>query len=303
MRNTYMIEEFANAIPNSFSATVGINTVETVGDVAGDFGFGFINKMIDKRTDDSDAMKMARKILTHWLNAFQNFKPRKIESAISLLEQIDGQMDYDSRSRTGDGQNTLLDSLRHHMYGGTPMRKSLQKAMEVLRSCSAQQQVLVLVSDGHSTDGDPLPLPRELRDKNVTMVTVFLTNSTSAAEKRLYDEHVAGWDKGQRTLFDMATRVQGSAHPIPVMTSMGWSIPSSGECGLYATVCGTDALEEFCSLLLSVRFGTADACLDILGKLDLDSYVNDRHIQTRNNPSDQGSEGVCYAHAVVAVTK
>ncbi|KAJ4265314.1 hypothetical protein NW762_004599 [Fusarium torreyae] len=302
MRNTYMIEQFANAIPSSFSATVGINAAETVGDVAGDFGFGFINMMIDKRTDDSDAMKMARKILTDWLNAFQSFKPRKIESVISLLEQIDGHMNYDSHGRTEDGQNTLLDSLRHHMYGGTPIKQSLQKAMEVFRSCSAQQQVLVLVSDGYSTDGDPLPLGRELKDKNITIATVFLTDSTSAAEKSLYDEHEAGWDKGRRTLFDMATRVHGSAHPIPVMASMGWSIPSSGECGLYTTVCSTDALEEFCSLLLSARFGTADAFLDILGKLDLDSYVNDKHIQTRNNPSDQGSEGVCYAHATAAVT-
>lgn len=302
MRNPHMVEKFANAIPSSFSETAGINAAETVGDFAGSFGFGFINETIDNITENSEAMVMARKILTDWLNEFQKFRPRKIESVISLLEQIDGRMSSDSHSRTGDGQSTLLDSLRHHMYGSTPMRHSLQKAIEVFDSCSTRQQVLVLVSDGHSTDGDPLPLARELRDKNVTVATIFLTDSIAAAQKSLYNEHVADWDKGQRTLFDMATRVHGSAHPIPVMASMGWSIPPSGECGLYTTVCSTDALEEFCSLLLSARFGSADVFFDILGKVDLDSYVNSEHVRTCMNPSDQGNEGVCYAHAVAAVT-
>lgn len=302
MRNPHMVDKFTNAIPNSFSAIAGIDAAEKVGDFAQSFGFGLISEMIDGATENSEAMMMARKILTDWLNEFQKFKPRKIESVISLLEQIDGRMLSDSRSRTGEGQSTLFDSLRHHMYGSTPMRHSLRKAMEVFASCSAQQQVLVLVSDGHSTDGDPLSLARELRDENVTVATIFLTDRTAAAQKSLYDKHAAGWDEGQRTLFDMATRVQGSAHPIPVMASMGWSIPSSGECGLYTTVCSTDALEEFCSLLLSARFGSADAFLDILGKVDIDSYVNSEHVRTCMNPSDQGSEGVCYAHAVAAVT-
>jgi hypothetical protein len=182
------------------------------------------------------------------------------------------------------------------------MKHSFQKSMRVFRSYpAARQRVLVLVSDGHSTDGSPLPLACEMKENNIIVATVFLTNNTAAARKCLHDEPMGDWDEGQRTLFDMATRVHGTTHPIPVLASMGWKIPSSGECGLYTTVCSTDALEEFCSLLLSARFGSADVLFDVLGKLDLDSYMNDEHVRVCNHPSDQGNEGVCYAHAVAAV--
>ncbi|KAJ4203448.1 hypothetical protein NW759_015124 [Fusarium solani] len=90
MRNPHMVEEFANAIPSSFSVIAGINAAKTVGDFAGSFGFGFISETIDNTTENSEAMVMARKILTDWLNEFQKFRPRKIESVISLLEQIGG---------------------------------------------------------------------------------------------------------------------------------------------------------------------------------------------------------------------
>ncbi len=93
-----------------------------------------------------------------------------------------------------------------------------------------------------------------------------------------------------------------NTHPIPVLASMGWKIPSSGKCTLFAIVSSATALDEFCSLLLSARFGSADALLDIIGRVNFDSVVNDVHVRTRNNPSDQGQSATCYAHAIAAVT-
>ncbi|KAJ4027617.1 hypothetical protein NW753_014483 [Fusarium oxysporum] len=136
---------------------------------------------------------------------------------------------------------------------------------------------------------------------NVTVATVFLTNQTVEALKSLYGKHMPHWDKGRRTLSIISTPVHGSAHSVPVLASTGWRIPSSGDCRLYRAVCSTDALEEFCSLLLSARFGSADIFLDVFGKVSLDSFVNDEHVRACNNPSDQGHEGVCYAHAVATV--
>ncbi|RSL59534.1 hypothetical protein CEP54_007217 [Fusarium duplospermum] len=61
------------------------------------------------------------------------------------------------------------------------------------------------------------------------------------------------------------------------------------------------ALEEFCSLLSSARFGSADMLLDIVGRMNLDAYIDGRHAQTRRSPSDQGISPACYAHAISAV--
>lgn len=102
-------------------------------------------------------------------------------------------------------------------------------------------------------------------------------------------------------LFEIASKISCHTHPVPVLASMGWKIPSSGEAALYATVCSAAALDEFFTLLLSARFGSADALLDIVGRVHLDDYINDKHMETRNNPSDQKDSGTCYAHATAAV--
>jgi hypothetical protein len=99
----------------------------------------------------------------------------------------------------------------------------------------------------------------------------------------------------------MASKVAVTKHPIPVLASMGWEVPSSGECALYAEVCTSEALEEFCSLLLSARFGSVDALLDILGRVHLDAHIDDEHVRTCKNPSDQEQSSTCYAHATAAV--
>lgn len=183
------------------------------------------------------------------------------------------------------------------------MRAAMSKTLAVFREHpDIEQRALVMISDGNSTDGDPLPLADELKQEKVTIAGVFLTNDNTISRRRLHDQPPRdSFNLGQRKLFSMASKVAVAKHPIPVLASMGWEVPSSGECALYTTVCSSDTLEEFCSLLLSARFGSADALLDILGRVRLDAYIDDEHMRTRNNPSDQGQSSTCYAHATAAV--
>jgi len=296
-RHPDAIDAFAAAIPDSDAAAFGIGAAQNAADFGSFLGFNGLSEFMDRQTEDSDAMRMARRICKEWLNDYAQFTPRKIDAVVRLLEKMDAQMD----NGLGGRRTTLLDDLRSYMYGNTPMRESITKASVVFAGRTAsRQQVLVLISDGQSTDGDPTPVATQLKSRGVDVATIFLTNQSHYAQKRLYDTPAQNWDSGQRTLFNMASRVSGAAHPIPVLTSLGWVVPSSGECGLYAAVCSTDALEEFCIMLLSARFGSADALLDILGKVNTDSFVNDEHVSVCRNPSNQGDEGVCYAHAVAA---
>ena len=45
----------------------------------------------------------------------------------------------------------------------------------------------------------------------------------------------------------------------PVLSSIGWRIPLSGKTALYALVRSAEAFDEICTLLSSVRSGSADA--------------------------------------------
>ncbi|POR37004.1 Uncharacterized protein TPAR_02794 [Tolypocladium paradoxum] len=253
--------------------------------------------------DQSDGMRLARRICGEWLLDFANLTPRPVADVVNLLERLQGHTEAGSRTQEREpGEGTLLDTLRTYMYGYTPMRDALSRSLAAFREHpGVEQRVLVLVSDGVSTDGDPLPLALELQQANVTIAAVYLTGDQTGPHRRLYDRPADGWTAGEHALFSMAARIAGATHPVPVLTSMGWGVPSSGECALYATVSSSAVLDEFCSLLLSARFGSADALLDVIGRVRLDAYVDDEHIRTRSNPSDQGQSRSCYAHATAAV--
>ncbi|KAK4236843.1 hypothetical protein C8A03DRAFT_35227 [Achaetomium macrosporum] len=265
------------------------------------------NKVADKIEDNaverSEAMHLARRICAEWLQNFTTLVPRPVDDVIRLLKQLQKRSEVDESSKNGNtGDSTLLDTLRRYMYGCTPMRDALSRSLMVFNEhLGAEHRVLVLVSDGLSTDGDPLPLALDLQQAKVSMATVYLTSNKTEAPRRLYYQPADSWDPGQRILFGMAARVAGVTHPIPVLTSVGWEVPSAGEVALHATVSSSAALDEFCSLLLSARFGSADALLDVIGRISHDSYINDEHILRCKDPSDQGQSATCYAHATAAV--
>lgn len=189
----------------------------------------------------------------------------------------------------------MLNTLRRYIYGRTPLREALRQSSNTFENfrhgTTVKRRVLILVSDGHSTDGNPVELAKELtcmgnEEDRVTLAVIHLMSNPAIPRRRLYAREATGWDIGQRTLFGMASKVAGDVHPVPVLGSMGWKIPSCGEFALYASLCSATALDEFCSLLLSARFGSANAVLDFVGRTNLDAYISDAHILTHKNPSD-----------------
>ncbi|GAD99608.1 hypothetical protein NECHADRAFT_97479 [Paecilomyces variotii No. 5] len=257
----------------------------------------------DTAIENSNAIRLASRFNTKWWEGVSGFVERPVAEVVDLLKRLKEKTPTkDTNGSEKPGVHVLPDTLRQYIYGDTPMKHALQQSQEVFQAHpDACQRVLILVSDGMSTDGDPCHLAMELRRANVTMATIYLTDNQSVPRRRLYDREEGSWNKGQRTLFNIASRVATTTHPIPVLASVGWKRPSSGECALYTNVCSVAALNEFCELLLSAHFGSADALLDVLGRLQLDSYIDNEHIRTRQHPSDQGRELTCYAHATAAV--
>ncbi|KAL4982144.1 hypothetical protein BDW68DRAFT_192404 [Aspergillus falconensis] len=253
---------------------------------------------MDYAVEKSDALQLARRICSEWLLDFADFVPLPVAEVVRLLEQLQQPL----AAGTEPASSSAFEVLRPYMYGMTPMRDALYRSIAVFgKHTSAEQRTLLLISDGHSTDGDPLPIANDLKSNNVTMATVYLTDDAGVETHRLYDRAMKGWNRGQLKLFDMATRVSGGSHPIPVLASMQWTVPFSGECALYVHVCSAKMLNQFCELLLSARFGSADALLDVVGRVQLDRYIKRKYGGQCRQPSNQGDDGSCYAHAIAAV--
>jgi hypothetical protein len=286
-------------------------SIETIGTGFGEMAGGLVDSAMDiavgSTVDRSDALKLAHSICNGWLADFSSLAPRSIMDTVDLLTRLQGRMSDISDSCSDDASNKMdfLGALRRYLYGRTPMKHSLNEALKVFREfdqSTAGNHLLVLVSDGLSTDGNPNQILDEApeRRSNVTIATVFLTSNREAAPRRIYDKPLSAWEEdGRITLFNMASKVSVAAHPIPVLTTLGWQIPSSGEGALFATVCSASALEEFCSIIVSARFEFVDVLLDVLGRWNLDQYVEYEQGRTCNTPSKQ-SGPTCYAHAAAA---
>jgi hypothetical protein len=250
----------------------------------------------DYAVEYSSALRLARKICRDWMSDFTELTPLRIGQVICLLERLQ------EVTRDRSSGNNLGNTIRGYMYGSTPMTKALDVCLVTFRKYpNVTQKVLLVISDGESTDGNPVPKARQLKSSNVVLATVYLTSDNRLPNRRLFDRACNDWEEGQRTLFDMASRVSASTHPVPVLNTVGWAIPSSGECALYATVSSRAVLNELCALLFRARFGSTDVLFDIVGRVRLDTYVNDNHVRTCDKPSNQGQSMTCYAHAIAAI--
>ncbi|KAF4499923.1 hypothetical protein FAGAP_3924 [Fusarium agapanthi] len=266
-------------------------------------GSAFADSVENYSVDSSKALALAKSIQRKWLVDFENFNPRPISQVVDIIQRLQDQWHEDRYStNVPEDNDNLFDAIHQYMYGLTPMCYALQKALEAFRSKpDAEHHVLVLMSDGISTDGDPSTVAGDLRGEGISIATVKLTDDRSSTQRALHHEVNPLWDEGTRSLFQMSKRIHALTHPVPVLAAAGWAIPSAGEVALFCTVCTVTALEEFCSLLLSARFGSTDALLDIVGRIRLDDYINNEHLAIRRRPTHQGQRPICYAHAVASV--
>ncbi|KAF9772475.1 hypothetical protein IL306_009820 [Fusarium sp. DS 682] len=260
-----------------------------------------VDSVEDSAVENSDALALARRIQKEWLWDFTAFEPRPVTQVVSILQRL---LDYENNHRSteqDDIDDNGNETFRRYMYGQTPMCLALETALKAFRSeVGAEHRVLALISDGNSTDGDPTAIASELREDNISIATVKLTKKKSTSQRALYYDINEDWTQGTKTL-RISTRVSGLKHPIPVLASTGWEIPSAGEVALFSIVHTATVLNEFCSLLLSARFGSADSLLDILGRINVDAYIDREHKLVRGRPSNQGDDLVCYAHAAASV--
>jgi hypothetical protein len=265
-------------------------------------GIDKASEKVDEKIENSKSLRLARTICTRWLRSYQAISAYPVDRVVDILGRVYQQF---RQPESGHGVSTeatnVVNTLKRYIYGATPMQAALKLALTVFQDYAlAQRRMLVLISDGASTDGDPQPAAHDLHSLGVILATVYVTNDEKIAGRRLYDRKLKNWTKRQSTLFEMASKVPSVAHPIPVLKSKGWDVPISGECALYAVVSCTTALHTFCSVLLSGNFGSTRSLLDTIGCVAVDSYVNGNHVGVLNKPSDQGRTMTCYAHATAA---
>ena len=249
--------------------------------------------------------KEIKKKIEHTLQQNPCPIPRSVKSVSETLDKLLSNRETSSEPSPSEQPESLhnrieklLDPIKPYILGGTPMCRALSQAENVFETTETKQKVLLIVTDGDSADGDPRPLAKTLRDKDVTIATCFLTSDDIDKPKCLYDPREQFLSSGKQTLFEMSSSMKNTHTPISYLVDAGWELPLSGESCLFIQANSLDVVNEFCKIVVSQLTQRCDALVHLLEKVPLATYINQENAEFKPKKQEGGT---CYANAIAAV--
>ena len=227
-------------------------------------------------------------------------RQRSLDDVVSLLRDITQSSDSSSseqRTLSAAQLSQLAGIVKPYIYGDTPMCEALEYALQTFQSSSHTVNVLFVLSDGESKDGDPVQLAKRLRECGVIVFACLLTSKNIRRPRRLFDTSDPHWPKAQRDMFEMSSIVPNTCPAMAILLKKHWELPVSGESRLFLQANHPDVIDEFSSLVREMGESN-DALLDILGSLSMDMYIN---ISNAVEDAKQQIGKTCWANAVATV--
>jgi hypothetical protein len=142
---------------------------------------------------------------------------------------------------------TDTESVKHVILGNTPiceaMRTALGRFNDPRLTPPDADKLLLILTDGQSTDGDPEPIAAELKRHGVTVYSCFVANSDVASPRHLFRTSQTGWTNAATTMFNVASTATPTAQAVQQLREDGWQADS--ECHLFAQVNHSEVLTQF----------------------------------------------------------
>jgi hypothetical protein len=307
--NPSMIRELSRLIPSRY-AQVGLDAHEggakALGFITKVFTLGWFQPDLAAKAHesrkititDSDAYMHAQKIISVSLK--RPLEPNPIQYVSEMLDDVFS-IGHGYDDSVHARIQKFIEVIKPYIFGSTPMRKALEDAFAVFKEKSGCKQVLFIVSDGSSSDGDPLPIAERLRSMGVVMATCYLTSSSIPNPKKLYDKTdstISQCRDGRNVLFQMSSVLENTQPPITNLVDAEWELSPSGESCLFFQANSLDVVNEFCETVIAQMTMSCDALVDLVGKVDLATLINQENAQFK--AKEQKFE-TCYANAIAAV--
>jgi hypothetical protein len=229
------------------------------------------------------------------------FQISNVQSTSRLLERFRARTPSLEGMGHGSRNGLLLGALTKYIYGRTPMCEALRHSFDVIQTHRAEydQRILLVVSDGQSTDGDPVPFVESMRQNlNVVVVCCFITESGVIPSKQLFDAETRPFSRidGFTQVFRMSSRVSTDLPAFAALRRLGWGLPPSGSCRMFAHVNNERQIHEFFGTLSELS-RNGDALADVVHAVELDRLVGNDIRDFAARPQDADN---CWLYAISA---
>ena len=254
----------------------------------------------DSMVKTSEAYKYAHEIIDNYTRDLYHLKPRKVKAVSNMLD------DLLKRSPTSKSSNDqiqeIIESFKPLILGRTPMCAALRNAEEMFGRADTNEKVLFILSDGMSTDGDPLPIAQELHSAGVIIATCYITSDRVQNTNCLLDPRDCikfKHNSGQQVLMKMSSTMKNTHTPVSYLVDANWELPPSGESCLFVEANSLEVVNEFCRIIVSqLTKRSCDALVDVIGKVPLADYIN---LSNEAFEPKAQENLTCYAYATATV--
>jgi hypothetical protein len=146
------------------------------------------------------------------------------------------------------------------IYGATPMSAVASAILETFRNIpisrdKKEDRLVLIVSDGDSTDGNPTSIFEEIRSLGVTIISCFVSSHDVADPRRLHVERQKQWEAGATLMFDIASTVPADGEFAGYLRSHGWDVTPHSR--LFVQSNHSIVLDEFIGVVRSYFEGPA----------------------------------------------
>jgi hypothetical protein len=139
------------------------------------------------------------------------------------------------------------ESIEPLNYGDTPLNEAARTLRERFQrtepSSGTEQRILVVISDGEPTDGDPRRAFADMREAGVTIVSCFVTDQDIAEPRALVAARQPHWTAGAGLMFEIASTIDEQDPHARALLGHGWTIEPGAR--LFVQVNHSEVLAEF----------------------------------------------------------
>jgi hypothetical protein len=153
------------------------------------------------------------------------------------------------------GSGDSLAGAEGLIFGNTPMCEALNKILhrfqtELNKKTQIDQMpVLLLVSDGEPTDGDPEPIAKQIRDIGVIIIGCYISNEDIATSRTLVSTPRSDWPVGAQLMCKMSSIIPEDSAFVSYLLRQKWIIAPNAKA--FIQVNHSEILEELIGLALS----------------------------------------------------
>jgi hypothetical protein len=209
-------------------------------DLARSYGFGGLVDQLTSSARASAEEEVRTKVKQELMARIGQRMAAKREVTLTLTEL----------ARQWSAGSASLEGAKEFIFGSTPMRECLEQVGQRFEAEAENlpadvHKLLVLVSDGDSTDGDPRPALERIKAQRVFVASCLVTDSDVTEPRRLYAEPRAEWNQAARLMFDAASAVEDDLYR-ELLEGQDWSVAEKAR--LFTQINHSETMDEFLTL-------------------------------------------------------